>query len=529
MYVTKIEAAKEQIIIRLDGAEAGRAVVRETVPVISEKLGRTLSIAEYEVINGAIRLDRFDGAHDRLFSEFSILSGNRRADGIRYVTDIADDVPENRAPYPQPSTIMAVGGSPEDIRLFGSKQGGMNINLPAIMTAMPGDDNIPYEHCGRVYWFLKDKISELDSQMREMDELDLTVFFILLNSPKHFNPTGEQALLDACLHPKFDSGYHDAFISAFDMRTEEGQGYFRAFCEFLAERYAREDRKNGRLTGFVVSNEVDSQYVWGNAGEMTVEDYTLEYTQALRLAWLCSRKHCAHFRVYISVDHLWTVSHKPAQPLRYYPVRKVLDCVNEFSIRDGNFPWHVAHHPYPEDLSWPDFWHDRAANFTFNTQKITFRNLEVLPAYLAQKHMLYNGERRRIILSEQGFNSQGGPLAEMTEKMGEAGFVLAYLKARNTGAIDLFTHNGYVDNPHEFGLNLGIRRYDPSKPGNVGDPKPIYYAVCDMETDCEAERVARAREYIGTELFDYLLNTPEVTEGRDPGAPSDFGSSFADG
>ena len=524
MRVLKIEATPEHIILSLDNANTGQAIVRESAPIISEKPGRVFSIAEYKIEDNAIRLNRFDGAHDRLFSEFSVISDNKRVEGIRYVTDIADDIPANRGPYPQPDTIMALGGSREDMMLFGSKQGVMNINLPAIMTAMPRDGYIPFDHCGRTYWFIRDKIDEIDNHMQELNELDLTVTFILLNSPKHFEPTGEKALLDACLHPRFDAAYHDAFISAFDMRTEEGQGYYRAFCEFLVRRYASGDSRFARLAGFIVSNEVDSQYVWGNAGEMNAEDYVLEYTQALRLAWLCGRKHCSYFRVYISVDHLWTVSHIPTQPLRYYTVRKVLDCLNRYSVRDGNFPWNVAHHPYPEDLNWPDFWHDRHANFTFNTPKITFKNMEVLPAYLAQSHMLYRGEKRRIIFSEQGFNSQCGTLADITEKMGEAGFVLAYLKARNIDTVDLFTHNGYVDNPHEFGLNLGIRRYDPTKPRNIGEPKPIYYAVCDLETEKEAERVTKAREYIGAELFDYLLNPPEVTEGTDPNMPSDFGN-----
>ena len=53
----------------------------------------------------------------------------------------------------------------------------------------------------------------------------------------------------------------------------------------------------------IIGNEVDSQYVWGNSGEMTVEDYTLEYTTAMRIAWISARKHYANFRVYVSLDH----------------------------------------------------------------------------------------------------------------------------------------------------------------------------------------------------------------------------------
>ena len=527
MVITEIKATLTQIIISFDLKDDVRAVIRETVPTISEKQGRTLFIAECEIKGGtaAIEIERFDGGHDRLFSEFSAFVENERLGGARYVTEIADDVPSNRLPYPQPSIIKTMSCGRDDAKALGIKQKLFNINLPAIMAAAPRGDEIAFEHCGKTYWFLKERIDGLDAQIRECDELGLTVTLILLNSPKRFGSTNEKALLESCIHPGFDWNYPDAYISAFDMRTEEGQGYYRAFCEFLAARYTRLDRKYGCVSGFIISNEVDSQYVWGNAGEMTVEAYTREYTQAMRLAWLCARKHCAHFRVYASLDHLWGIRHMPTFPLRTYTARSVIDNINAHSLRDGNFPWNVAFHPYPEDLRWPNFWNDRSADFAFTTQRITFRNMEVLPAYLAQEQLLYKGVPRRIIFSEQGFNSLSGPLGPLTEAMAEAAYVLAYLKARAIDTVDMMMHHSYLDNPHEFGLNLGIRRYDPSKPDKVGEPKPIYEAVRDMDTEREPARTAKARAYIGGELFDYLLNPPEIAGDpvHDPNAPPAFG------
>ncbi|MCL2159084.1 MAG: DUF5722 domain-containing protein, partial [Oscillospiraceae bacterium] len=461
--------------------------------------------------------------------------------GVRYTTDIAENVATNRQPYPQPAVIKAMSCGKDDVLALGIKQKLFNVNLPSIMTAVPhgetpaasggtlftkeGGENIPFEHCGKTYWFLKDRIESLDRQMLECDELGVTVTLILLNSPKRFGSTEEQILLDACIHPGFDQNYPDAFISAFDMQTEEGQGYYRAFCEFLAARYTRTDRKYGSVSGFIISNEVDSQYVWGNAGEMPVEDYTREYTEAMRLAWLCAQLHCAHLRIYASLDHLWNIRHMPTEPLRTYTAKSVIDNVCAHSRRDGNFPWNIAFHPYPEDLRWPNFWNDRSADFAFSTQRITFRNMEVLPAYLAQEHLLYKNSPRRIIFSEQGFNSLSGDLGPLTEAMAEAAYVLAYLKARAIETLDMLTHHSYLDNPHEFGLNLGIRRHDPSKPGNIGEPKPIYEAVRDMETEREPQRIAKARAYIGEEIFDYLLNPPEIAgaPAHEPNAPSDFG------
>ena len=174
---------------------------------------------------------------------------------------------------------------------------------------------------------------------------------------------------------------------------------------------------------------------------MPVDQYVREYTQALRLAWLCGRRHCSHFRIYISLDQFWCgANFNPAQTLRYYSGRTVLELLNSNACGEGNFGWGVAYHPYPEDLKWADFWHDRAPDFTFSTPKITFKNMEVLEAFLSQADYLYRGQARRIVFSEQGFNSQDGPLRKLTEQMAAAGYVLAYLKARNMNTVDMFTH-----------------------------------------------------------------------------------------
>ena len=525
MGVTKIEATRDQIVLYVSDLNEGKVLLRETVPVISDKPGRTLSLTEVNVRSGAASIARFVGEHDRLFSEFTLFWRNERIAGVCYVTDVAEEVKENRLPYPQPDTIKALNANASDTETLGIKQATYNVNLPALMAAYPLADTVEYRHDGRTYWFLRDRVNEIDDYLREQDKLGVLITLILLNSPKHFNPTGEKVLLEACLHPGYDAGSSDAFISAFDMRTEEGQGYYRAFCEFLSERYTREDRLYGCVAGFIISNEVQSQYVWGNAGELGVEDYTREYTQALRLAWLCGQKHCTYLRVYLSLDHFWNQAFHTDQPLRYYSGRQVIDGINAHAVRDGDFPWHVAQHPYPEDLRWPDFWHDRSAEFTFETARITFRNMEVLPAYLAQDHLLYRGTARRIIFSEQGFNSQDGLLQTVTEDMGEAGYVLAYLKARAIPTVDMLTHHAYIDNPHEFGLNLGVRRYEPNTADHLGQAKPIYQAIRDMDTEQEPERIAKARTYVGPDVFDYLRRPPLVVAERDRDTLSDFGTA----
>ena len=147
MKVLSIEAGREQITFRLEGAAGERLFLRESAPVVGAKPGRTLSTHECAA-SGAISIDRFAGEHDRLYSQFTFFAGDEALAGARYVTDFAPDVPENRAPYPQPSSIKTLHGTKEDLLALGIRQSPYNINLPAIMTTVPGENTIPYPHDG---------------------------------------------------------------------------------------------------------------------------------------------------------------------------------------------------------------------------------------------------------------------------------------------------------------------------------------------------------------------------------------------
>jgi N-methylhydantoinase B/oxoprolinase/acetone carboxylase alpha subunit len=59
--------------------------------------------------------------------------------------------------------------------------------------------------------------------MKETYEYGILVTGILLNSPKLFDSQKEEALLSKVIHPNYDWKDSSAYISAFNMETEEGQ------------------------------------------------------------------------------------------------------------------------------------------------------------------------------------------------------------------------------------------------------------------------------------------------------------------
>ncbi len=514
MKILKITADRDSLIFRTDCD--GIFEIKEYTPVTETRL---LKEEKAESKNGTAMIVRFEGDRDRLLSRFETDCG-----GVCFVTDFEKGVPAADYPYPQPETIKALGGADEeDIKTLGVHQTLLNISLTALMSTVKNDDTEVYLYNGREYYIYKDAIEQNDRIITRAWKNGQLTTLILLNSPEQFGSKKEQALWDIALHPRYDWQARDAFLSAFDAVREEGNGYFCAFIDFLMRRYTRSDAKYGRIGGAIVSNEVDSSSVWNNCGETDVDTMTDEYCRTMREVWLLGRKYYASFRVYMSLDQFFYARYRPLEPLHTYKGRDIIDKVNAYGKQQGDFGWAIAYHPYPEDLRCPDFWNDRAPDFTFTTPKITFKNMEVLPDYLSREELLYEGAPRRIIFSEQGFNSQSGVLRDLTEEQAAAAYCLAYIKARNIPTVDLFTHHAYIDNPHEFGLNLGIRRFDESKPDHHGEPKPVYYAMADMDTEREKARIARARAFIGETLFDYLLDPPLTHGDGDNASEIDFG------
>ena len=133
--------------------------------------------------------------------------------------------------------------------------------------------------------------------------------------------------------------------------------------------------------------------------------------------------------------------------------------MSRLSKAEGDFDWHVAFHPYPANLFDPRTWHDKEAQPSSDSPKITFKNLEQLTAYLRRPEMLCHGKPRRVILSEEGFHTPDGPDGQTLQA---AGYCYAWIKASRLDGIDAFILNRHVDNAQEGGLRLGLwtRRKD---------------------------------------------------------------------
>ncbi|HEX6983846.1 MAG TPA: DUF5722 domain-containing protein, partial [Planctomycetaceae bacterium] len=164
-------------------------------------------------------------------------------------------------------------------------------------------------------------------------------------------------------------------------------------------------------------------------------------------------------------------------------------------------PWGVAFHPYPEDLGDPRTWQDESATLSFDSPRITFRNLEVLTAYLRQPHLLADGRPRRVILSEQGFHCAATPDGETLQA---AAYAYAFERVRRIDGIESFIYHRHVDHPAEGGLRLGLRENVSGTSDRPARPRAIYDLFRVIDTPGGAAVTEFAKPITGVSTWDEL-------------------------
>ena len=335
----------------------------------------------------------------------------------------------------------------DDALALGIKHAGLNCHLASFVDLAAQPDSLKWSMDGQDYFFKKRRIEGLDASVKPLSDAGVLVSLILLNYENRNEP------LDAIfMHPKYDRAAKTNRMSAFNTVTPEGSRHLRAVVAFLADRYSAADAPHGRVWNYIVGNEVNSHWWWNNQGRATTEEIGSDYERAVRLVHDAVQLSSVNARVFLSFEHHWGIRYPPGAADQASPGRELLAHFARFARERGDFAWHLAFHPYPEDLGEPIFWRDKSATPADDSPRITFKNLEVLTRHLQKRELLLDGKPRRVILSEQGFHCPDRPDGERDQA---AAYCAAYWKVAHLDGIDSFILHRHVDHAHE-GLNLGL-------------------------------------------------------------------------
>ena len=372
-------------------------------------------------------------------------------------------------PYPRtPSKKGLQVERVDDAIALGVRHAALNLDLAGLIDLDGGSNSIAFEREGRTFHFRRDYVEANDRRVKSLSDAGMVVTLILLNYRN-----SSEAINQITLHPRYDPACPN-HLSAFNAETPEGRAHFQSCLEFIAGRNARADRQFGRVWNYIVGNEVNSHWFWCNMGRVTMEQFADDHLRAVRLCATAVKKYSAHARVFVSLEHHWNIHYPGGDARQTFPARNFLEYFARQARAGGDFDWNIAFHPYPENLFNPRTWLDKSATTNRDTPRITFKNLELLPAFLQAAPFLFAGHPRHIILSEQGFHMADTSDGELIQA---AAYGYAYYKADHLPGIDAFIYHRHVDNAHEGGLNLGLWRRETAAGDNLPSRKKKIYEV----------------------------------------------------
>jgi hypothetical protein len=433
--------------IRVQGNVSGSAILRELppqhashrpldqMPLASDLSGEfDLSFPRFSEGNGrdsALSRWRLDG------KDGGIRSRCRWPDQTE--EGIAADLPKLQAPHQKGlGGIPAIGDQGHEIFELGISHATVNFVITSLISAVKKPGFEPFLFEGKNWFYNARYLAQTRTTVEHLVEREIIVSCILLVANQAGRPM---------THPDAEPR---GIYSIPNLATPEGANHYRAALYLLADRFSKPE---ARISNWIIHNEIDQAGVWTNMGDQPLARYLETYMRSARLVYHTMRLRDPNSRVFISLTHHWS---KTSSGQGTYQVREMLDLFNEMGRAEGDFEWGVAYHPYPQDLRNPDTWNDADVTGDFETPYITPKNLEVLPAYLAQERFLYRGKTARTILfSEQGFNTP--TLSIEDQKRQVAGLIYTFRKLRTMPTVEAYHLHRYQDMPEqEGGLRLGI-------------------------------------------------------------------------
>lgn len=489
--VTNVQVTSDKVIIKGNCGGSGTYLLAEITPwqdvTELEKYPYTqdLSGGGFTVTVDRIVPNREGIRYDKVFSKWAVV----KVDGDRQTLDsharYADDVVPKKSPEVVPLRNKKGFGA-GDIDLYFSDCKEMNvgsITMNVVLNDYIKGEGSGYSYGGQNYSLgaFKDYV---DRVTRRAGEMDLVVSAIILCQTNSIFKD-----------PENKGGNY----TMPNLTTAKAFNLYAAALEHMASTHCT---PGNRISHWIMHNEVDFANEWTNMGDQPMLRYLDRYIKSMRICYNIARQYDQNASVLGSYTHCWAKADGSFAP------KKMLEKTVEYSSAEGDFRWGVAYHPYPQDLTKPSFWvNDTQATYSLNSKYVTFKNLEVIDAWIRQKENFYKGKTKRVLfLSEQGTNSPS--YSESDLALQAAGGAWAWKKVSKLDGIDAMQWHNWADNKAEGGLRIGLRTFAE---GSVSDltPKPVWYVWKAAGTAEEDSVFDQYKTTLGISDWDSILNTVE--------------------
>lgn len=342
-------------------------------------------------------------------------------------------------------------------------------NIPlSLILGKTSDEKFPtitYDYEGTTYYFNGAIIDNYDNLFTYLTNSGMLSTAIILNDWNEAYPE--------IIHPLARVKNSGAYYYAFNTAEEKGCRHLEAVASFLAARY--NGSGHGLVSSWVISNEINQHTTWNYMDTTDIEVYASQFEKSLRIFYNAIKSNFAEAKVYFSVDHDW--NNNKNDNTKYFNAKDLVSAINTAAIKQGNYDWGLAIHPYPDPLTRINYWsidYDKS----INSPTLTIMNLSTVTDFLTQKDFLdRSGKVRSITITELGFSSVSG------ERLQAAAFAYCYLIIDANPYIDAFIMNRQTDAKEEVaqGLAFGIYELDHSPKyivdvfTNIDTPKALDY------------------------------------------------------
>lgn len=431
---------------------------------------------------------RFQVVHQTT-DQIDMVSAARYPDqlDIRDARDLSPTPPMQAA---KGLTCLDIRFTADQIRDLGLTHGNINIVMNDLIRKTPSPGYEPITLRGREIYYNLGRARVIDRNVQMLRRADLTVAAILLVGLRNRSHS-------PIVHPDADPA---GVYSMPNLTSGDAADVYALTCDFLADRYCDDvpslghgdgtNRGHGRIDHWIVHNEVDAGWSWTNMGEQPMNVFLDHYFRSMRIVDAAVRARNPHGRAFISLTHMWNQG--DPKPWRWYPAKAIMEALLVHCQTEGDFPWGLAFHPYPESLWEADTWNDDVEDH-IETAKITIKNIEVLDRYMHTERVRQSdGAVRPVLLSEQGFHAP----ADKPERLQVQAAALLYTfeKLRQCPSILAFDYHRPVDHPNEGGLRLGLRGLS-SREHPIGEEKPAWNVYRAIGTDAEADLLDQYRHH----------------------------------
>lgn len=489
--VTNVQVTSDKVIIKGNCGGSGTYLLAEITPwqdvTELEKYPYTqdLSGGGFTVTVDRIVPNREGIRYDKVFSKWAVV----KVDGDRQTLDsharYADDVVPKKSPEAVPLRNKKGFGA-GDIDLYFSDCKEMNvgsITMNVVLNEYIKGEGSGYSYGGQNYSLgaFKDYV---DRVTRRAGEMDLVVSAIILCQTNSIFKD-----------PENKGGNY----TMPNLTTAKAFNLYAAALEHMASTHCT---PGNRISHWIMHNEVDFANEWTNMGDQPMMRYLDRYIKSMRICYNIARQYDQNASVLGSYTHCW------AKADGNYAPKKMLEATVAYSEAEGDFRWGVAYHPYPQDLTKPSFWvNDTQATYSMTTRYITFKNLEVIDAWIKQKENLYKGTTKRVLfLSEQGTNSPSYSQTDLA--LQAAGGAWAWKKVSKLDGIDAIQWHNWADNKAEGGLRIGLRTFAEGSVSNL-TPKPVWYVWKAAGTAEEDSVFDQYKTTLGISDWDSIIKTVE--------------------